>query len=172
MLEKNYNIRDEQISSSSTGNTSRGVSLELLQHVVMISPFGQVITAMHEKDQPIIFVNRSFEKITGYKASEVIGCSYHFLLGEGRDQDSLSRLQEAVQKGLQYTEVVRYYKKDGSLFYNELTVYPVFDDNGEITHYVWVLRDVTSLIEADNNKSIQLAEKDKRFSAYFRPFEV
>ena len=62
--------------------------------------------------------------------------------------------------------MVRNYRKDRSYFYNELTVYPILDDNGEKTHFVWVTRDVTASIKAEKEMTKMLDEKDKRFSDY------
>ena len=166
MLKKNYDNRTERFYSSLSENPLHGVSIELFKYIVMLSPLGHAITATNEKDAPIVFVNQSFEEITGYEASEVIGRSCKFLLGEDQEQESLLRLQEAIEKGGHYTEVVLNYRKDRSLFYNELTVYPVLENNGEITHFVWVLRDVTSSIVAENNRITQLVEQDRRFSAH------
>ena len=166
MFKKNYDNRNERFCPSSNANSSYGLSAGLLQHIVMISPFGYAITAMDKKDAPIIFVNRSFEEITGYEASEVIGRNCLLLLGEGREQESLLRFQEAVEKGRMYTEVIRNYKKDGSPFYNEIITYPVFDDNGEIIHCVWVIKDVTASAEAERKMARILNETDQRFSAY------
>ncbi|MEJ2135103.1 MAG: PAS domain-containing protein [Desulfofustis sp.] len=166
MLEKNHDNRDERVYFSSTGDNSPEILLKLLQNVVMASPFGHVITAMDEQNAPIVFVNRSFEEITGFKANEVMGRSCHILLGNDPDQESLERFQAAVGKGQQHAEVVRNYRKDRSPFYNELAVYPLSNDTTEITHYVWVIKDVTSSIEAEKKMTMLIAEKDKRFSAY------
>ena len=166
MFKKNYDNRTERFYSPSAGNLLHGVPLEIFQHVFMGSPFGHVITAMNDKDTPIVFVNRSFEKITGFEASEAIGRSWQFLLEDDQDHEALERFQEAVELKHQHTEVVRRYKDNGTLFYNELISYPVLDDNGELTHYVWVLRDVTSSIVAENNRITQLVEQDRRFSAH------
>lgn len=166
MSEKDYNSWDEQFNFSSITKTPGGVAPELLQQVVMNSPFGHVITAHQEKGAPIVFANRSFEDITGYKASEVIGRSCQFLLGEDQEQESLLRLQKTVEEGGHYTEVVLNFRKDHSPFYNELTVYPVLEDNGEITHFGWVIRDVTEYIKAERKMTRMLDEKNERFSAY------
>ena len=166
MSEKNKKGRVERIYLSSSENTLHGISVKLLQQIVMFSPLGHAITTMNEKDDLIVFVNRSFEKITGYTTEDVIGRSFHFLFGEDQEQKSLLRFQEAAEKGRDYTEVVLNYRKDRSLFYNELTVYPISDDNGEIAHYVWVTRNVTDSIEAEKKMTRMLEEKDKRFSAY------
>ena len=166
MFENNYHNRNKSLYSSTSEIPSYGMSAELFKHIAMVSPFGHAITATNEKDAPIVYVNRSFEKITGYEASEVVGRSCQFLLGEDQEQDSLLRLQEAIEKGEHCTEVVLNYRRDRSLFYNELTVYPVFDDKAEITYLVWVTKDVTASIEAEKKMTRILAEKDKRFSAY------
>ena len=166
MPENSENSRNKRFYSPSSENPTHGASIELFKHIFMASPLGHAITATNEKDAPIVFVNQSFEEITGYEASEVIGRSCQFLFGEDQEQESLLRLLETVEKDGHYTDVVLHYRKDRSLFYNEITVYPVLDGNGEIAHYVWLIRDVTASIEAEKKMPRILAEKDKRFSDY------
>jgi len=139
----------------------------LLEKAITSSPYGYVITDTGQTDNPVIFVNKAFQQITGYEANEVLGRNCDFLLRKDTDQSSLDKIRDAVKKGHRFTAVVRNYKKDGSLFYNELTIVSTLKDkSGKEAYRIWSLRDVTDSIEAQREFALQLTEKDKRFSAY------
>ena len=148
-------------------NLNIHVPAELLEKAITSSPYGYVITDSGQKDNPIVFVNKAFQEITGYEDKEVLGRNCRFLLGKETEQSSLSQIRDAVNKGHQCTVVVRNYKKDGSPFYNELTIVSsVKDQSGKEAYRIWNQKDVTDIIEAQRETALQLAEKDKRFSAY------
>ncbi len=94
-------------------------------------------------DMPLIFVNKSFEKLTGYSADEVIGRNCRFLHREERDQPGLSKVRSCLREGSSCTVVLRNFRRDGSLFYNELHLSPIYDANGNIAYYIGIQRDVT-----------------------------
>jgi len=94
-------------------------------------------------DMPLIFVNKSFEKLTGYPADEVIGRNCRFLHREERDQPGLSKVRSCLREGSSCTVVLRNFRRDGSLFYNELHLSPIYDANGNIAYYIGIQRDVT-----------------------------
>ena len=148
-------------------NLNIHVPAELLEKAITSSPYGYVITDSGQKDNPIVFVNKAFQEITGYEDKEVLGRNCRFLLGKETEQSSLGQIRDAVNKGHQCTVVVRNYKKDGSPFYNELTIVSsVKDQSGKEAYRIWNQKDVTDIIEAQREMTLQLAEKDKRFSAY------
>ncbi|HEX2826811.1 MAG TPA: EAL domain-containing protein [Burkholderiales bacterium] len=95
--------------------------------------------------QPIVHVNRAFERMTGYAAEETIGRSAQFLEGLERDQPELERLRQALATGNEASVLLRNYRKDGTLFWNNLQISPVRDDAGKVTHYVGIQSDVTEL---------------------------
>ena len=96
-------------------------------------------------DWPIVQVNRAFERITGYSAEEAIGRNSRFLQAGDRSQPDLDRLRVALAAGKEATVMLRNYRKDGTLFWNKLTVSPVRSDRRGITHFVGVQSDVTEL---------------------------
>jgi PAS domain S-box-containing protein len=102
-----------------------------------------VITAPNEADNPIIYANPAFERITGYSIEEAIGKNYGFLQGEDRDQSALEELRNAIREGRECQVVLRNYKKDSTLFWNELSISPVHDEEGNLVNFFGVLADVT-----------------------------
>lgn len=104
---------------------------------------GCLITDFRKPDNPIVFVNEAFEKLTGYKREEILHRNCRFLQGADRDQPGLEKLKMAMQEGKPCRIEVRNYKKDGTLFWNELSIAPLFGEGGEITHFVGIQKDIT-----------------------------
>jgi PAS domain S-box-containing protein len=128
--------------------------LRLLERAVTASTNSIVISDPNLPDDPLVYVNPAFESTTGYASREVLGRNCRFLQGEDRDQPALGKLRTAVQEGLQCTVVLRNYRKDGTLFWNELSVYPVHDEERRrVTNFVGVQNDITERIRAEETLS-------------------
>jgi len=100
-----------------------------------------IVDALAEA-QPLVYVNRAFEKLTGYTQEEVLGRNCRLLQGRDRDQPERELMRNAIAQGREMTVRLRNYRKDGSRFWNELSIAPV-RQNGQITHYVGLQKDVT-----------------------------
>jgi len=119
--------------------------LLLRQRAIEASVNAIFITDHEALDEPIVYVNPAFERITGYAASEVLGRNCRFLHGEDRDQPGIARIRTAVREGKPGSALLRNFRKDGTPFWNDLRVAPVTDVEGRISHYVGVLNDVTEI---------------------------
>ncbi|MEY4765112.1 MAG: hypothetical protein RI907_1785, partial [Pseudomonadota bacterium] len=108
---------------------------------------GIMITDWQKPDHPIQYVNASFERITGYTRAEVCGRNPRFLHGEDTEQPDLHAIGRAIHAGEEGHGLIRNYRKDGSLYWNQLHVSPVRDEQGRLTHYVGVMNDVTATVE-------------------------
>ncbi|MDP8945656.1 MAG: PAS domain S-box protein, partial [Actinomycetota bacterium] len=135
----------------------------LLDRAVAASSNGIVITDPKLPDNPIVYVNPAFEKISGYAADEVRGHNCRFLQADDRDQSSLDELREALTEERECKVVLRNYRKDGTPFWNELYVSPVHDEEGRLTNFVGVQNDIT---ERRGIEEI-LRESEERFRATF-----
>lgn len=114
---------------------------------------GILIVDAQKPDYPIIYVNEAFTKITGYDESEVLGKNCRFLQCDDRDQEAIKTMKKAVDEGTSCEVVLRNYKKGGAVFYNELTITPVYGDKNELTHFIGVQNDVTERILDDEQKN-------------------
>src|ERR671917_174064 len=123
--------------------------LRLLDRAVTASTNSIVITDPNQPGDPLVYVNPAFEKTTGYAAEEVLGRNCRFLQGDDRDQPALGELRAAVYEERHCTVVLRNYRRDGTLFWNELSVYPVRNEEGRMTNFVGVQNDVTERIKAE-----------------------
>jgi diguanylate cyclase (GGDEF)-like protein/PAS domain S-box-containing protein len=118
-------------------------TLRLRQRVIESSSNGIMITDMNGPDNPIIYVNPAFVRITGYDAQETLGRSMLFLLGGDHEQVEFMEIHAALLEQREGNTVLRNYRKDGSLFWNDLSVSPVLDETGKVAHFVWIINDVT-----------------------------
>jgi PAS domain S-box-containing protein len=98
-------------------------------------------------DMPLTYVNPAFEVMTGYALEEVVGRNCRFLQGEDQDQAPITLLREAIQDRREVTVVLKNFRKDGTSFWNELSLSPVRNREGEVTHIVGIQTDVTARVE-------------------------
>lgn len=110
---------------------------------------GISLTDPDQEDNPLIYVNEAFEKITGYKKEEILGKNCRILQGNDRDQEGSQRVREAIQKRVPVEVDLKNYKKNGELFYNHLAINPVFDQEGNLIYFLGVQYDVTKQILAE-----------------------
>ncbi|MGK2952043.1 MAG: PAS domain-containing protein [Thiobacillus sp.] len=108
-----------------------------------------LIVDVHQPDMGIIYTNASFERLTGYSRGEVIGRNCRFLQRDDRGQPELDALRTAIRQGHDARVVLRNYRKDGSLFWNELSIAPVRDARNQLTHFIGVLHDVSERIRTN-----------------------
>jgi PAS domain S-box-containing protein len=137
--------------------------LTLYGRVLDCTPNGISVSDARRYPQPIVHVNPAFSRITGYAPHEILGRNAGLLEGPQTDADDLALLARTVQSGGEVKMTLRNYRKDGGLFHNKLSVSPVRDANGEITHYINVLEDVSGQIEVKQ----RLIERTARLNATF-----
>ncbi|WP_316739171.1 PAS domain-containing protein [Pedobacter aquatilis] len=118
-------------------------SFELMTKALDASISGIIITDHKQPDNPIVYCNAAFEKISGYDRNEIIGHNCRFLQADDRSQPERATLAKSVMDGVDCTVEIRNYRKNGDLFWNELYMSPVKDAAGEITHFIGVQNDVT-----------------------------
>ncbi|MFN4066032.1 MAG: GAF domain-containing protein [Thermosynechococcus sp.] len=117
--------------------------LRLRERAIIASTNGIVITDYRQPDNPIIYVNPAFERMTGYRATEVLGKNCRFLQGRDRHQAGTEVIRNAIKQGQSCRVVLRNYRKNGQPFWNELAISPIYNEFGEITHYIGIQSDVT-----------------------------
>ena len=123
------------------------------------------IADAQKPNTPIIYCNSAFEKITGYKKEEVYGKNCNFLQDDDRDQEEIKIMKNAIANGKSCKVVVRNYKKDGTLFWNDLSITPVHNIENHLTHFIGVQNDVTDKIKSEELKNrtqkiLELIAKD------------
>ena len=99
---------------------------------------GVVISDARAPDMPIVFVNAMFEHMSGYLSSEILGRNCRFLQGVDTDQPGIETIRAAIKARTNGFATLRNYRKDGSLFLNQLFISPVRDAAGTVTHFVGI----------------------------------
>lgn len=124
-------------------------SVKLRDQAIAASSVGIVIADARLPDMPLIYVNPAFEQITGYSATEVLGYNCRFLQGKKTKQPAVDQLRAAIKAGEHCTVNLLNYRKDGTPFWNELTISPIYDQENHLTHFVGIQADISDRIRAE-----------------------
>lgn len=111
---------------------------------------GITIADARQEDQPIIYANAAFERLTGYSPDFVIGRNCRLLQGPDTDPQTRETIRRAVRRAEPCTVEILNYRKDGTTFWNRLSITPVKDERGEVTHFIGVQSDVTARRRAED----------------------
>lgn len=131
---------------------------------------GVVISDPEQEDNPMIYCNKGFEELTGYKAEEILGRNCRFLQGEDTDPQRVERIRKGLKNYETVQVEIRNYRKDGTMFWNELQIYPVYVENMDQTFFVGVQKDVTQRRQQEELIGHYLSEV-KRLSTPIVPVE-
>ncbi|MHA6573341.1 PAS domain S-box protein [Pseudomonas yamanorum] len=124
------------------------INAKLMQLVINASNDGIVIAEREGKDMPLIYVNPAFERMTGYTLDEILYQDCRFMQSGDRDQPGLMAIREALESGEPCREILRNYRKDGTHFWNELSLSTVYNPADKQTYVVGVQKDVTAQVKA------------------------
>ena len=122
--------------------------LRLKDHALAQSSNG-ILICRAGTDTPIAWVNHAFERNTGYTSAEVVGRNPRFMHGAEIAQPALEEIRRALRDSMPVVATVRNFRKDGSPFYNQVSIAPVCDDDGRLTHFIGIQHDVTDRILAE-----------------------
>jgi diguanylate cyclase (GGDEF)-like protein/PAS domain S-box-containing protein len=125
------------------------IDADFYRRLLDTSPEGVVLVDAQHPDRPVIYVNPGFEALTGYSAAELLGRNLRLLQADDREQDGRHRLREALRLGESCRVLLRNYRKDGTLFWNEMTVLPLLDAQGRVTHFAGHHRDAGERLRID-----------------------
>ncbi|MBF2089305.1 MAG: EAL domain-containing protein [Synechococcales cyanobacterium K44_A2020_017] len=117
--------------------------LRLMKRAIAASSNGIVITDPTQLNNPVIYANPAFERITGYSVTEIIGRNCRILQGDDTAIEAKQHIRQALQSHQDCHVVLKNYRKDGTPFWNELFIAPVFDANGYLTNFVGIQNDIT-----------------------------
>ena len=132
-----------------TEQTNREQQLLLLERAIQSTTDGVLIADARAPDQPLIFVNSGFERITGYDRESVLGRNCRFLQNGASDQEGVPLVRTALKDARPATMLLRNFTRDGALFWNQLSLAPVHTPDGQVSHFVGIMSDVTARLEAE-----------------------
>ncbi|MBV2120253.1 MAG: PAS domain S-box protein [Candidatus Thiodiazotropha sp. (ex Ctena orbiculata)] len=125
------------------------ISLQLLKQAIDTANDGLVIAEREGDDTILLYVNEAFERLTGYAEEEILYQDCRFLQGDDRDQRARQLIREAIETNQPSRTRLRNYHKDGSLFWNELSITPIINEEDGLTYYIGVQKDVTREVEIE-----------------------
>jgi len=126
--------------------------LLLRDRAIEASSAGIIITDARAKDTPIIYANPAFSQMTGYSREELIGRNPRILQGPETDPEAIESIRRALREAQPCLVTLKNYRKDGTIFWNELFISPVRDSQGNLTHFIGVQTDVTQLRRAEEER--------------------
>ena len=115
-----------------------------------------LITDPRQPDNPIVFANDAFLRLTGYSREEIVGHNCRFLQGDDTDPVAVERLRKSIAERQDINIDILNYRKDGSSFWNALYISPVINEGGELQFFFASQLDVT-----DRKDSEQKVRADK-----------
>ncbi|MBD1807023.1 PAS domain S-box protein [Microcoleus sp. FACHB-SPT15] len=141
-------------------------NLRLARTVASVSD-SVLITDPNQFDNPIIYTNPAFSRITGYQPEEVLGRNCRFLQGSGTNQQTIEQIDAYLARREEVNATVLNYRKDGKPFWNELKISPVFSEEGDLLYFVGIQRDITEYKQAEAKICEQAALLDVATDAIF-----
>ena len=137
------------------------INAKLLQLVIDASIDGIVVAEQEGDDNILIYANPAFERLTGYAVDDILYQDCRFLQGDDRDQPGLEAIREAIQNLRPCRQIIRNYRKDGTAFWNELSITPVFNEADQLTYFIGVQKDVSTEVQAQQRVIELEAELDE-----------
>jgi two-component system, NtrC family, sensor kinase len=137
--------------------------LWLYDRAMAATSTGIVISDATQPEHPIVYCNPAFESITGYQRKEILGKNCRFLQGSDTAPAALEIIRQALKSESECQVILKNYQKDGSAFWNALSISPVRSRTGELTHFIGVQRDITE--RKNSEEALQKSEAQSREQA-------
>jgi len=142
--------------------------LWLYDRAMAATSTGVTIADATNPEHPVIYCNPAFESMTGYRREEILGKNCRFLQGTDTDSKALEIIRQALKTDSECQVILKNYRKDGTTFWNALSVSPVRDKTGKLTHFIGVQRDITDRKQAEEalqNSEAQSREQSSQLAA-------
>jgi phosphoserine phosphatase RsbU/P len=124
--------------------------LALKDRALDVAAEGITIADARLPARPLIYANEGFERLTGYPVAEVLGRNCRFLQGHDTDPTAVAEIRTAIAEQRECIVEILNYRRDGSSFWNRLSITPVRDGSGAVTHYIGIQSDVSARREAED----------------------
>ncbi len=136
----------------------------LKNRALNVASEGITIADMRLPDEPLIYINEGFERLTGYSAESMAGKNCRFLQGKDTDPETVRQIREALASGTECTVEILNYSKKGDRFWNRLSLTPITDSTGEVSHFIGVQSDITKRRNAEEallkaNRQLEIINK-------------
>ncbi|HJS89819.1 MAG TPA: diguanylate cyclase [Steroidobacteraceae bacterium] len=129
-------------------------SAETWRMLVDGAPEGVVVCDATTADHPVVYANAAFATLSGYAVDALLGKNLRILQGRDREQDGRQRMREALTRAEPARVLMRNYRQDGTLFWNEVVIQPLRNGSGRVTHFIGYYRDASERLK-DGEKPSQ-----------------
>ena len=129
---------------------------DLPLNAVLGSDLALSISDALRDDDPLVWVNGAFTRLTGYPAEEILGRNCRFLQGADTDPVAVARIRTALDQQRAVATVIRNYRRDGTPFWNQVVISPVVDEAGRVTHHIGIQVDVTDRVESERARDLEI----------------
>ncbi|MFB6157278.1 MAG: bacterio-opsin activator domain-containing protein [Haloferacaceae archaeon] len=160
-VEANVPAREEGGARMPITDLTPEAERRLKERALDEAPIGITISDATQPDDPIIYMNDSFAEITGYPHEEVVGANHRFLQGPETDPDRVAELGEAVAEKRDARVVLQNYTREGAMFWNQVDISPIRDEDGEVPYYVGFQMDVTERRRAQEQLQAERQSLDR-----------
>ncbi|MFB6251250.1 MAG: PAS domain S-box protein [Halobellus sp.] len=134
-----------------TAREERQRELSRLKQAIDDANVSITLADASQQDDPLVYVNSAFEEMTGYLPEQALGRNCRFLQGEDTDSEKVAALRDAIDDEESISVELRNYRKDGTEFWNRLTVTPIYDDTDELVRYLGTQEDITERKERERD---------------------
>lgn len=144
------------------------VDSALFQALAATAPDGIAICEAREGDWPVVFVNSAMEALTGYDAASICGRNLRFLHADDKDQEGLTKIREALRNGTPCRTTLRNYRRDGTMFWNEVSLVPLRNGDGKVTHFASFHREGGDRVRIEARETRDPSMNTQTMLAYLR----
>lgn len=131
-----------------TREVERLERVSLLEAGTAAASMGVTLVDLRGDDEPLVYASGGFERLTGYAVDEILGRNCRFLQGDKTDPLTVKNIGDAIERRAHHQVTILNYRKDGTPFWNRLTLAPFSTDGRTVSHYIGVQEDVTEIREA------------------------
>ncbi|WP_336921746.1 SpoIIE family protein phosphatase [Aquipuribacter sp. SD81] len=153
--------RDEQDAVDRAAEEARHQAAAIRDRAVIATDLSFTISDPAQPDNPLVWVNPAFARTTGYDADDVLGLNCRFLQGPDTDREAVGRIRSALEAGEPIVETLLNYRKDGTAFWNQVSISPVLDADGKVVNFVGVQADVTERVLVQEQREEALAAEKR-----------
>ncbi|MFY4815672.1 PAS domain S-box protein [Haloarcula sp. AONF1] len=132
-----------------TERRERQQKLQRLQQAIDGANVPITLVDPSQEDNPLVYINDAFEDVTGYPSAEALGRNCRFLQGEDTDPEKVTAIRDAIDDEEPIALELRNYQRDGTEFWNHLTLTPIYDDSGDLVRYIGTQEDITERKERE-----------------------
>lgn len=146
------------------------IGFDLIVKILDEADVGICISDPNQYDNPLIYINKCFLDMTGYSQEDVLNKNCRFLQGSDTNKETVDLIRQAIQDKTSVDVILKNYKKNGSSFWNNLHISPIFDE-GKLKYFLAIQKDITKDYQVQKIQKIKIADQKSRIKQLERDLE-